>query len=49
MDRVIVVTQEAEVHAEFAYHIADYLLTDRGVVGRGCRHQLGGRLGHQIV
>ena len=49
VDRMIVVTQETEVHAELAHRIGDYLLADRGVVRRGGRHQLGGRLGDQIV
>ena len=49
MDGVIVVAQEAEVDAELAHRIAEYSFTDRGVVVRGGSHQLGGRLGDQLI
>ena len=49
MNGVIVVTQKAEIHAEVGDQVFNHLLADRGMVGRGGRHQLGSRRSHQVV
>lgn len=48
-DRVIVVAQKAEVHTQVANQVAKHAFADRGGVSYGCRHQLGGGGGDQIV
>lgn len=48
-DRVVVVAQEAEVHAQVANQVAEHPLADRGRVRRRRRHQFGGSGGDQVV